>query len=371
MARVDRLNRVMAAQYRAALAADHPYLIPVMQETDVKIWHFLIVNLPAPYLKGEFIFRLEAPPTFPQKPPKFTFLTPNGVFEPGGSICISIGEFHARQAPGKEGSYGWRASLGMMGFAREVVNAFIVPNYLRGGIRVLNTSKAVRSQCAAKSSAHNGKHFAMLVNEFAALEKSHPNLAAVKQHKMWQAVSRVLTKDLKTSINDLSKELEVAMTKPLWERLAEPLRELSARKLLTAELVNRLREALSEHDANVRRVLVLALRARGCWELFSQQQSEKHRGDFTAAFDEFVREVPGVCGGASSKTFPAALTGLKNCPGSFAQTHGDISEFLKENDIDKKAKLGKSLVLLFETVVKSVPAKNDSLLDDYVTELLS
>ena len=117
--------RVLANQYRIALAKPFEHLLVWADEADLRRWFFLVVGLEPPFAGGEFVFLLTAPDTFPQEPPKFEFLTPNGVFEPGGPICISIGEFHAHDAPGASGGQGWRPCLGMLGFAREVVNALV------------------------------------------------------------------------------------------------------------------------------------------------------------------------------------------------------------------------------------------------------
>ena len=84
----DRIARVMLFQLKAALKADHPNLMVYVDESDVQSWFFLVTNLPDPYVGGEYIFQLEAPNDFPTRPPKFQFLTPNGVFKPGAVVLI-------------------------------------------------------------------------------------------------------------------------------------------------------------------------------------------------------------------------------------------------------------------------------------------
>ena len=108
-----QIVRILNEQQKVFVAKPNPHLLLVVDETDCRIWYFMVVGLEIPFTHGEFIFRLTAPDTFPFKPPKFEFLTENGVFMPGGPICISVGELHANDAPGAEGAYGWRASLGI------------------------------------------------------------------------------------------------------------------------------------------------------------------------------------------------------------------------------------------------------------------
>src|SRR6516164_7845329 len=90
-----RLSRILQAQYQGQLQAPHPNLLVWMDPQDIRIWYFLIVGLDAPFLGGEYIFKLTTPNEFPHKPPTFEFMTQNGVYQPGGPICVSVGEFHA------------------------------------------------------------------------------------------------------------------------------------------------------------------------------------------------------------------------------------------------------------------------------------
>ena len=72
----------------------------------MRVWYFLIGGLDTPFRGGEYLFKLIAPDEFPQKPPKFEFLTKNGVYTPGGPICISVGDFHTNDDPARTGRGG-------------------------------------------------------------------------------------------------------------------------------------------------------------------------------------------------------------------------------------------------------------------------
>ena len=179
---MSRQSKILQHQYKFALTANLPNLLVLLDETNINIWYFKVLNLPEPYLDGEYIFKLEAPPTFPKSPPIFSFITPNGVFEPGGKICISIGEFHTKDHDDTpEGSYGWRPALGMIGFAQEVVNGMIVPDYLNDGVRIMNSSKKQKEKYSEMSINFNQKYHAGLESQFNALETDHPTLNAVIQ----------------------------------------------------------------------------------------------------------------------------------------------------------------------------------------------
>lgn len=161
-----RLLKVLAAQYRALVSEPLPYLLPVLDEELPTVWWFFISGLPAPYEGGEYIFKLTAPEEFPHKPPSLEFLTPNGVFETGGPVCISVGEFHAEDKPGPEGSYGWRPSLGMGGFAREVLNGLICLDKDDVGIRIGVVSDEEKAALAARSREFNYAHYPGLMSLF-------------------------------------------------------------------------------------------------------------------------------------------------------------------------------------------------------------
>lgn len=194
--RVKRFFKVMMAQYKAFIRLGSEVLMAVVEETDCAVWYFMIVepgdpdNPNNPYAGGEYLFKLTAPNSaarwFPNYPPKFEFLTPNGVFQPGGSICISIGEFHADDSGGSHSEYGWRPTIGMKGFAREVVNSLVVSLEVGGkivdpleGIRIAVLPDAKKQKLARASRAYNRKHYASVVALFEEFAAAHPDYPAV------------------------------------------------------------------------------------------------------------------------------------------------------------------------------------------------
>ena len=130
---------------------DEPNFIPWFDENNPKLWKILVYNLDGPFEGGQYIFTLEAPDTFPHRPPTFSFDTPNGVFDPSAKkICISIGEFHADDSSA-DGGKGWRPTLGMCGFIISVVNCMRFFDKNSCGIGVSVQSDEVKKALANKS----------------------------------------------------------------------------------------------------------------------------------------------------------------------------------------------------------------------------
>jgi ubiquitin-protein ligase len=157
-----RQKKILLNQFTIAkkdieqIGIENVNLIPYINEKNIYIWYFLIKGLGDAYEGGKYLFKLTAPKTFPQKPPSFEFLTPNGVFDLGGPICISVGEFHSNDhKKGSSGEYGWRPALGMMGFAIQVLNGLITFDENDHGIRIINTTYEQKQDYAKKSIQYN------------------------------------------------------------------------------------------------------------------------------------------------------------------------------------------------------------------------
>lgn len=165
-----RLVQILKSQLKKFYTNPDPYLLCICDETDIRIWYFLIVGLGDPFLHGEFIFKLTALDTFPHTPPKFEIYTENGVFNPGGAICISIGEFH---------SQNWRPALGMTGFAIQVYNCLICFQSLGAGIRICKSSDEEKKFLALKSRIQNQVKFKELVQKFDEIIAENPKIEPV------------------------------------------------------------------------------------------------------------------------------------------------------------------------------------------------
>lgn len=189
------LSKIVFRHVQKATAEDHPNLLFIQDDADAAVTYVAVVGLPHPYRAGEFFFKLTAPDNFPRKPPELRCLTENGVFMVGGKICISVGEFHAtdQKAPttaaGQQGDWGWRAGMGLRGFAVEVLNGLIDPDRLnevkhpdsgQGGLGILDTPAPRRAEIAAVSLTYNNVNNPGLRARFIAHVKQHPTLRASK-----------------------------------------------------------------------------------------------------------------------------------------------------------------------------------------------
>lgn len=373
MASDGRLSKVMTCQYKAAIRADHPNLIPAISEDDVRIWHFLVVNLPPPFIDGEYIFRLDASTKFPADPPTFEFLTKNGVYETGvKTICISIGIFHAGAAPGRTGSYGWRPVLGMIGFAREVVNGMLNTKELGSGIGIHVQTPIEQTILAESSVAYNAKKYPKLMAQFEAFAASNPTHQAVRAWLMFRMAARVLRMNWQTvALDDLLPLISKSVEEDLWSVFDSSLRYLIEEipdfpvaqlvpmgfpangRTILLRVADPLRVLLREREVSVRRVLGLLLHARTCLELVRGEEGRPEVPDtvlqewtqkFRKGFAEFLEALPGVCGHACARIVPDACRLLLETPSAFTKdVHDRLSDFLCTTDIDKKENLGKAL----------------------------
>lgn len=184
----SRRIRMMMSQYKEFHNRKSPYVICIPDHKNMNKWYALICGLDKPHEFGEYWIVFKAGPEFPQKAPKnFRVLTENGVFEMGGPICLSMGEFHDRDGGGRKDI--WRPSLGMVGFAENVANAMICHSSLEGGLRIKPYPTEIKgikkfdsavARVAQNSSKFNFAHSPQLVSHLNKFIQEFPNNPAVK-----------------------------------------------------------------------------------------------------------------------------------------------------------------------------------------------
>jgi ubiquitin-conjugating enzyme E2 J2 len=131
---------------------------------DVGTWLVRILNTPGnndEFDGGEYLIRVKAPQKYPDAPPEFWFLTPNGVYDINKKVCISIGEYHKTD--------GHLPGLGMHGFTEQLWNGLICWKDLGDGISLLTTSIPEKKILAFDSRAYNEKHNPEIVKRFDEL----------------------------------------------------------------------------------------------------------------------------------------------------------------------------------------------------------
>jgi hypothetical protein len=86
--------------------------------------------------------------SYPYNPPTFEILTPNGKFDLGGKVCVSIGEFHKES---------YKQNLGIAGFTAFLIQALVSPESMGGGIRIIEKNHDEIKNLSNKSRAYNIK----------------------------------------------------------------------------------------------------------------------------------------------------------------------------------------------------------------------
>jgi len=146
---VSRGDRVMMAQYNAAIKEEDDFIKYYMVEDKVRVWYVLLHGVTGDkdeFVGGEYLVRIEFPDKFPIEPPWFFFMTPNGVYNPETKVCINIGGYHKDQ---------YRAALGARGFIKQLVSGLIGWETLDGGINLIDTTVKQKQTLANDSVLYN------------------------------------------------------------------------------------------------------------------------------------------------------------------------------------------------------------------------
>jgi hypothetical protein len=187
---MDRTTRILQSHYKKTVRdGGHGNLLFLPNEENNRECFLLVVGLSYPNI-GETIIQLLFDEGFPQKPPGFRCLTECGTYDVGPRICISIGEYHdTDRRDASQGAWGYFASLGVLGFAREIMNGIISSaslnlvkhrDSMKGGIGIKDTPAAETARLAIRSSDYNRKNNAVLRQKFLDLAKANPDLKAAK-----------------------------------------------------------------------------------------------------------------------------------------------------------------------------------------------
>lgn len=93
----DAVRRIMAELKELSSSNAQPLRLFHAQplESDLFEWHFSFRGPPdTPFEGGVYHGRILLPPEYPLKPPEIILLTPNGRFEVGKRICLSVTAHH-------------------------------------------------------------------------------------------------------------------------------------------------------------------------------------------------------------------------------------------------------------------------------------
>jgi len=167
----SRLGRIMGAMFRKSIAEPNQYVSKmVMDEQENTTWYAIMTGMEGEngeYLGGEYLIKVMATKEFPQKPPTFYVLTPNGLYDHGKKVCVSIGEYHADQ---------WRPALGMVGLVTQLVSGMIGWKTFGGGINIVSTTADEKLKMAKNSSTWNAINYPEIIK---SLNDSHAGYSAL------------------------------------------------------------------------------------------------------------------------------------------------------------------------------------------------
>ena len=158
------VKRIMQ-QYNKATRERDEFIKYSISDEEPNVWHILISGFSGnenEFEGGEYLVKMIAPKPgknrqgFPYEPPEFYFMTKNGVYDINTKVCISIGEFHADQ---------YRATLGMAGFAKELVSGMIGWKELGSGISILKTTAKDKKKLAEASVGMNLENHSDLIKK--------------------------------------------------------------------------------------------------------------------------------------------------------------------------------------------------------------
>ena len=140
-----RQTAIMMGHFKKATQEPNEFIRFAMSEENACVWYIKfrhIVGFEDEFAGGEYIIRMIAPKDFPYSPPRFYFLTENGIYTPGVKVCVAIGEYHKDEYP---------AALGMHGFAARLLGGMTGWRDLGAGINIVKTSVAEKKKLAAAS----------------------------------------------------------------------------------------------------------------------------------------------------------------------------------------------------------------------------
>ncbi|RKP27099.1 ubiquitin-conjugating enzyme/RWD-like protein, partial [Syncephalis pseudoplumigaleata] len=143
MATAAALRR-LTKEYMSIRASPPDYLIAKPLEQDILEWHYVLTGPPdTPYFGGEYHGKLVFPPEYPFRPPSIYMITPNGRFQTGTRLCLSMSDFH----PGH-----WNPSWSVATILNGLLSFMVGDESTTGSV---HTSDADKRLLSAKSHAYN------------------------------------------------------------------------------------------------------------------------------------------------------------------------------------------------------------------------
>lgn len=110
-----------------------PNCIVKINDDNLYDWRFIFKGeKDSPYHNGIYMGKIRLPDNYPLKPPKISVITPNGRFEPGKDICLSITNFHPES---------WNPGWGVRSIIIGLISFFYDNENTHGAIRTTEKDK--------------------------------------------------------------------------------------------------------------------------------------------------------------------------------------------------------------------------------------
>jgi len=117
---------------------------------DMLIWYFVIKGLEDAYTGGVYLGQINFPKEYPFKPPVLRFLTPNGRFNAGQTLCTTFSHYHS-----DSWSANWTAEKMVLGLISML---FESAEGESGGIAGIVSTDAYKKEMAKASMTFNKKN---------------------------------------------------------------------------------------------------------------------------------------------------------------------------------------------------------------------
>ena len=92
---MDACTQRLRKDYRAILKEPVPMVWAAPQETNIRVWHYVLKGIKGSDFEGGYYYgKLKFPQQYPFKPPSILIVTPNGRFATNTRLCLTMSDFH-------------------------------------------------------------------------------------------------------------------------------------------------------------------------------------------------------------------------------------------------------------------------------------
>jgi ubiquitin-conjugating enzyme E2 J2 len=127
----------------------------IQDESNIKLFYFLLRPLEEPYIGGLFIGKIELPDDYPKSPGSFYMLTPNGRFSINSKICLTNSSYHKEN---------WTPIWSIRNMILGFISIFMSDDTT--GISHIKDTIQSRKRMAAESINYNMHHYSDIFTKF-------------------------------------------------------------------------------------------------------------------------------------------------------------------------------------------------------------